>query len=45
MILLPPGFDVAQLLVDFFNAAGPFVSLAAVFGLGFFAVRLLTGRF
>jgi hypothetical protein len=45
MIQLPPGFDVAALLSDFFFAAGPFVTIAFLIGCGFLIIRMLTGWF
>ena len=45
MIQLPPGFDVAALLGEFFTLAGPFVSLALLIGCGFLLIRILTSAF
>lgn len=45
MIQLPPGFDTAALLSDFFFAAGPFVSIGFLIGCGFLIVKILSSPF
>jgi hypothetical protein len=42
MIQLPPGFDAAALFSEFWTAAGPFVSIAALIGCGFLLIKMLT---
>lgn len=41
MITLPPGFDFAQLISDFYYLAGPFVGIAFLIGTGILIINIL----